>query len=303
MAQLPPLQVIGVRYLDDRPATGDERGLDAYAAAGVYSAAGVPFAVSEPRLPESQRTGSQARNLGLLNGAIAQDVAAARQAGKAILLTGGNCSHITGIFGGLQDAHGPAARIGLVWFDAHGDFNTPQTTLTGRLFGMPVAVCAGLAFPEWREASHMTAPLPTDRIVMVDVRNLDPAEEALVRACGIPVVSVVGDFPGDPLGPAVDALATKCDALYLHVDADILDESLLPDNGTPEPNGPDVAQVLAGVERVMATGKVLVYAVVSVYAGGPHREMSLAAGKELIRGGLESWRRHGAPDLAARPST
>ena len=123
---------------------------------------------------------------------------------------------------------------------------------------------------------------------MVDVRNLDPAEETLVRAVGIPVVSVGGDFPGAPLGPAVDALAQRCDALYLHVDADILDERFLPDNGTPEPNGPDVFQVLAAVDRVMATGKVLVYAVVAVSAGGPGREISLAAGKELIRGGLES---------------
>ena len=117
-------------------------------------------------------------------------MAASSERGDAVLMTGGNCTHITGVFGGLQDVHGPAVRVGLVWFDAHGDFNTPAITLSGMLGGMPVAVCAGLAFPQWRELSHIVAPLPTDRIVMVDVRNLDPEEEKLIRAVGIPIVPV-----------------------------------------------------------------------------------------------------------------
>jgi len=220
---LPALQVIAVRYVSDRLATDDERALDAYAAAGIYDAAGAPVAITEPRLPEERRTQNHAVNLGLLNGAIADAVAAARREKRAVLMSGGNCTHITGILGGLQDAHGPGLRLGLVWFDAHGDFNTPHTTITGSLGGMPVAVCAGLAFPRWRDGSHIVAPLPTDRIVMVDVRNLDPAEEALVHAVGIPVTAVAAGFPGEPLGPAIDSLADRCDALYLHIDTDILD--------------------------------------------------------------------------------
>lgn len=297
---LASLQVIGVRYVGDRAAAGDERALDAYVAAGVYDAAGVDVAIAEPHFPEANRTADSEANLGLINGRIADAVAAARRDDRALLMTGGNCTHITGILGGLQDAHGPELRVGLVWFDAHGDFNTPNTTITGSLGGMPVAVAAGLAFPRWREASHIVAPLPTDRIVMVDVRNLDPAEETLVRAVGIPVTAAAEGFPGDPLGPAIDALAERCDALYLHIDADILDERYTPDHSTKEPNGPDMQQVLAAVERVMATGKVIAFAVVSVYAGGPHREIDVAGGIELIRGGLESWRRHGVPQLLSR---
>ncbi len=294
---LSALQVVGVRYLGDRPAAGDERALDAYIDAGVYDAADADVAIVEPRFPEAQRTNDKETNLGLINGQIAEAVAAARQKNRALLMTGGGCTHITGILGGLQDAHGPDLRVGLVWFDAHGDFNTPHTTITGSLGGMPVAVAAGLAFPRWREGSHIVAPLPTDRIVMVDVRNLDPAEEKLVRAVGIPVTAPAEGFPGEPLGPAIDALAERCDALYLHIDADILDERYTPDHSTKEPNGPDMQQVLAAVERVMATGKVIAFAVVSVYAGGPHREIDVSSGMELIRGGLASWRRHGIPQL------
>jgi len=189
--QLPitKLQIIGVRYSDSHLAPDDERSLDAYTDAGVYSTAGVPYDITEPRFDESQRSAEETDNIGLLGGLIAQEVATARQAGSAVLMTGANCSHMTGVVGGLQDAHGPTARIGIVWFDAHGDFNTPHTTLSGMLGGMPLAVAAGLCYPKWREGSHVVAPLPTDRIVMVDVRNLDPAEEQLTRAVGIPIAA------------------------------------------------------------------------------------------------------------------
>ncbi|MFN2201623.1 MAG: arginase, partial [Caldilineaceae bacterium] len=69
----------------------------------------------------------------------------------------------------------------------------------------------------------------------------------------------------------------------------------VPDNGTPEPNGPDMDTVLAAVDEVMATGKVSVLAIVSVNAGGNGRERALATGTDLIRGALESWRTYGLP--------
>ncbi|MEZ4866699.1 MAG: arginase family protein [Caldilineaceae bacterium] len=290
---LTALQVVGVRYRGSRLAQGDERSLDAYAAANVYAAAQTPVTVTEPRWLEEQRQAFEPDNLGLLGGEIATAVAAGRHAGKAVLMTGGDCSHITGVLGGLQDAHGPDARIGLVWFDAHGDFNTPTTTISGMLGGMPVAVCAGLAFPSWRMASHIVAPLPTDRIVMVDVRNLDPLEEQLIRAAGIPVTAPAQGFPGLPLQPAIDRLADECDLLYLHIDSDILDAAYVPNHGTREPNGPNMAQVLAAVEQVMATGKVAAFAVVSIYGAGEGNQHSVQSGIELIEGGLRAWQRYG----------
>jgi arginase len=297
---LSALQVIGVRYRSDEWAEGDERALDRFVASGAYQQAGVPVEIVEPRFPEERRSDDGAQNLGLLGGAIADAVAQARREGKAILMTGGNCTHCTGVLGGLQDAHGPAARIGLVWFDAHGDFNTPTISRSGFLGGMPVAVCAGLAWPRWREGSHIVAPLPTDRIVLVDVRNLDPAEEQLIRATGVVVAAAAPGFPGQDLGRAIAGLAGRCDLLYLHVDADVLDESAVPSHGYKEPDGPAIDQVLAAIDTVMATGKVVAFAVVSVYGEGKGSQRTVASGIELIRGGLAAWRRHGIPDVTAR---
>lgn len=279
------LQVLAVRYRGINPAPGDERALDAYSAAGVYTSLNLPVEISEPTFPTELSTGVQAEDFGLFNGIIADLTAEAVRARKAILMTGGDCTHLTGIVGGLQQAFGAAARIGLIFFDAHGDFNTPATTISGSLGGMPVAVCAGLAYPRWREAAKILAPIPPDRIILVGPRNLDPEESRLIKAAGVTVV----DLPGSGLDEAVKDLAQRCDLIYLHIDADILDETFVPDHATREPNGPDMKQVRDAIAIVMQTGKVQAYAVVSIYAGGEHRERDVASGIALIEGGLRSW--------------
>ena len=286
-APLSGLQAIGVRYQGDQYVSDPHRALEAYLAHQVYDRAGVPVDYAEPRLPEDNRETDPVLRLGDLGNEIASLVADARQRGDVVAMTGGNCSHVTGVLGGLQEAHGPATRIGLVWFDAHGDFNTEKTTLSGSLGGMPVAVCAGLTLPEWRERSHILSPLPTDRIVMTDLRNLDPLEKQLIEATEATVV------PLSDLEQAAADLASRVDMIYLHIDADILDAALVPSHRTQEPDGPDMAQVLAAIEGVMATGKVVAYAVVSVYYGGADAEVDLASGIELVGEGLATWKKYG----------
>jgi len=291
------LHVVPVRYGGSAPNTPDREVVDSYAAAADYGVFGAEPTISEPRFPEDQRDEEPTINLGLIGGEIAKAVAEGRRAGNPVLVVGGNCAITPGVVGGLQDAHGPAAKIGLVWFDAHGDFNTPRTTLSGMLGGMPVAVTAGLAWPRWREMSHQPAPLPTDRIVMVDVRNLDPAEETLVRATDVVIAAPAPGFPGEDLQQAIDDLASRCDMIYFHIDSDILDERFVPNHGTKEPNGPDMDQVLAAIETVMATGKVVTFALVSVWPTGEGGDVAVASGIEMLKGGLESWKKHGFPEV------
>jgi arginase len=290
---LPALHVVGVRYRGSHLAEGDERSLDAYVSSVVYWDAGLPVTYGEPQMPEARRLPDEPANLGTICAVIGDAVVEGRTAGRAVLLTGGDCSHAVGVFAGLQRFYGPAARIGLIWLDAHGDFNTPHTTLSGMLGGMPVAVCAGLGYPQWRERAGVAAPLPTDRILFVDVRNLDAPEEQLIRATDATIAAAEPGRAGVELGPAIADLAARCDLLYLHVDSDILDITLVPNHGTGEPNGPGMAAVTAAIDAAMATSKVAAYAVVSVYGEGEGREISVASGTELIRAGLESWKKYG----------
>ena len=296
--RLPGLHVVHIRYQDGERELPESDPVDAYAASGAYAVLG-EVTVVEPAFPEEQRNEEPTVNLGLIGGEIADAVAAGRRAGKPVLVVGGNCAVVPGVVGGLQQAHGPAARLGLVWFDAHGDFNTPRTTLSGMLGGMPVAVSAGLAYPRWRELSHQVAPLPTDRILMVDVRNLDPLEEQLVRATDVVIAAAAPEFPGEDLTQAVRDLADRCDLLYLHVDSDILDGCYVPNHRTREPNGPSLEQVLAAIDTVMATGKVAAYAMVSIWADGDGGDVAVDSGVKLIESGLQSWRRHGSPEVAS----
>jgi arginase len=293
---VPGLHVVQIRYHGSEPVPAGSDPVPAYAATGAYDVLGTPTIV-EPAFPEDRRVEEPTDNLGIFGGEIAAAVAEGRRAGKPVLVLGGNCSSVPGVVGGLQQAHGPDARIGLVWFDAHGDFNTPRTTLSGMLGGMPVAVSAGLAYPRWREMSLQSTPLPTNRIVMVDVRNLDPAEEQLIRATDVVIAAPAEGFPGEDLRAAVEALAAECDLIYLHIDSDILDERYVPNHHTVEPNGPSMEQVLAAVETVIATGKVVTYAVVSVWANGEGGDTAVASGVKLLEGGVAAWKRGGVAAL------
>jgi len=149
------LQVVHVRYLNGNFVQEEILPVDEYLKSEIYNSAGIPFEVAEPKVPESMITQDEVQNIGLINGSIANVVETARKVSKPVLLTGGNCCYATGVIGGLQLAHGSQARIGLVWFDAHGDFNTKNTTISGMLGGMPVAVISGLTLPDWRELSQI----------------------------------------------------------------------------------------------------------------------------------------------------
>jgi arginase len=288
----PGLHVVVVRYEGSARMAEQSDPTPAYAASGIYDAFG-PATVVEPVMPDGGDLLEPVAALGALGGEIAEAVAAGRREGRGVLVTGGHCAVLPGVLGGLQVAHGAEARIGLVWFDAHGDFNTPRTSLTGMLGGMPVAVAAGLAWPEWRERSRMVVPIPTDRIVLVDVRNLDPAEEQLIQATDATVAAAAAGRPGADLGAAVDDLARRCDLIYLHIDSDVLDRRYVPNHPTVEPGGPDMTEVQSAVDRVMATGKVAALGLVAVWAHDEGGRTAVESATQLLRSGVESWQRHG----------
>ena len=240
------------------------------------------------------READRIAELAAINARIAATAVEHLEAGLAPVLIGGNCSHIMGMIAGIQQMHGPTTRLGLLWLDAHGDFNTPRTTHSGMLGGMPVAVAAGLCWPAWREGAGQLAPLPTNRIVMVDVRNLDREEEALIRATDVEVARFGDEFDIAPVTAAIDRLAAECDQIYVHVDADILDESLQPNHPTAEPNGPDVEPVVAVLRHAFGTGKVRAFAVVSVNVAGEQGPISAASGSEVLTEGVRAWARRGS---------
>ena len=292
------LHLIALHTVDGAPPKGDRySGLaaaaDAYIAGGIVDRlAGIDgqvALVAEPSLDASELDADPIVNLGRLNARIAAEVVGAVQANAAPVLIGGTCSHLIGMIAGMQQAYGHDLRLGLLWLDAHGDFNTPNTSYSGMLGGMPVAVAAGLCHPAWRELAGQQAPLPANRIVMVDVRNLDDREEVLIRSTDVTIARFGDRFDTAPVEAAIDRLAADCDLIYVHVDADILDVSLQPNHPTAEPNGPDLATVIKVLDYAFATGKASGFGVVSVNPTGPEGAVSLASGTEMVIAGTKAW--------------
>jgi arginase len=165
------------------------------------------------------------------------------------------CPSMPGLVAGLQHS-GPTRdpiRIGLLWLDAHPDFNTPETTRSGSLGGMPVAVATGRALQVLRLDAKLDPPLADQHVVMAGVRLTDPLEQRLLDDSRIEQLSVDDLRQGTPAVFAqLDRLNRLTDKIYVHIDMDVLDPREVMAHGNKVPNGPSSEQLAALFERIFA---------------------------------------------------
>ena len=208
---------------------------------------------------EEEREYGEWHRLGLANGHLAERVAADLKAGRIPMGLLANCNGLLGMLGGFQRsaADGSPRRVGLVWIDAHGDFNTPETTLSGMLGGMPVAVSAGLALHRLRRESGLDLPLTDADIVMAAVRDLDPEERSLVEAHGIVQLSTEDlRDRSESLHAQMRRLSETTDLIYVHVDMDVLDPGEVPGHGLTVRGGPSSTELAAALREMFRYPKV-----------------------------------------------
>jgi arginase len=229
-------------------------------------------------------------NIGRLGASTAGLVANARRDGICSLVLAGDDTASIGVVSGLQQADGAGTAIGVVWLDAHGDFNTPETSFSGILAGMPVAILAGLAGPLWRGAAGLAAPIPTDRILIAGVRELDQQEETLLRSTDAAVIDADHVKQGVQFQRAIDRLANRCELLFLLIDLDVLDPHLIPSATTPSEGGLSIEETAAAIAKVLATEKVASVCVTSLNPGGGQRgERSVESTLALMEQALPNW--------------
>lgn len=289
------IDIITVPYRYDERNRGLGAGPDALVRGGVADRVrSAGHEVADPiaaLLPEDEReAGQTAVNIGRLGAHTASLIGDARENEAKVLALIGEDTAIIGVIAGLQKAHGAAARIGVVWVDAHGDFNTPKTSYSGILAGMPLAILAGLDGPRMRAAAGQLAPIPTERILIAGARDLDNQEESLLAATSVGLVTGKQLNQGTLLKDAIDALDQWCDLLVLHIDLDVLDPELVPSASTAAPDGIDVATLVAVAESVYATGKVEVTVIGSLNPGGGNLgKRSVETGLELVSRLARAW--------------
>jgi len=159
-----------------------------------------------------------------LNRSLAGLVAATREMGRLPVVVAGNCNVCLGTIGGIG-----APSVGIVWLDAHPDFQTPETTDTGFIDGMGLAAATGACWSTLCDSIPGFHPVAERNAILVGVRDIDRAEQERLDVAQVEVIKG-GQGPGrlalPDLKRAVAAMADRVDGVYLHIDFDSVDPSL-----------------------------------------------------------------------------
>jgi arginase len=176
-----------------------------------------------------------------LNRRLAQRVRAAVEDGAFPLVLAGNCNSCLGTVSGLRPG-----RVGVVWFDAHADFDTTDDNLSGYFDVMALTTLTGSAWRTLRETIPGFAPVDERDVVLAAVRDLEPYQRDFLER------SAVRTAPGamDGLEAALDDLRARVDRVYLHLDLDALDAGEARANQYAAPGGPSLDALLGAVDAV-----------------------------------------------------
>jgi arginase len=183
-----------------------------------------------------------------LNRLVSETVGAAIARGEFALVLSGNCNASVGTLAGA----GPEG-LGVVWFDGHADFNTPETTTTGFTDGMGLAIAVGHCWGAMARGIPGFSPVAEENVVLAGVREVEPAEEERLAASR---VAVVGAGPIERgglrvLAEALDGLGSRVRRVHVHLDLDVLSpEEVGKANGFAPGGGLGADELMAALRTV-----------------------------------------------------
>jgi arginase len=192
-----------------------------------------------PALPEASPT----ERMGALCRILAVEVAATRAAGNLPVVIAGDCTASIGVVAGLQQA---TPDFTLVWYDAHGDFNTPETTPSGFIGGMPLAMLCGRG-EQTIVAGAGAEVHPESQVILTDARDLDPGEKEAVAGSPMTHLPDVADLL---------TLNLPDKPIYIHFDSDVLRLLDMAAVNYPAQGGSDLATIEASLAHLAGTGRV-----------------------------------------------
>jgi arginase len=175
---------------------------------------------------------------------------------KLTFCLGGECAFIIGTLASLKTVH--QGRPGMVWMDAHGDFNTPETSPSGFIGGMPLALACGRG-PKLSPEIEASRPLMDEEgVVHIGSRSLDPGEDKalLSRVKVFPAEDVKMYGARDVARQAARQLDDSSDWIVAHLDVDVFDPSIMPGVNFPEPGGLASHDVLEIFRALQSTRKL-----------------------------------------------
>jgi arginase len=195
---------------------------------------------------------------------VAGAVATSLQSGHFPLVLGGDHSLSVGSIRGAAKHR----KLGVIWVDAHADFNTSETTPSGNIHGMPLAALCGRGDPRlvrlWEETPPVVDP---QRVAVIGARDLDLGEKRLLREAGVMVQSMeqIDRFGMVAvLEKAIERVGRDVDGIYLSFDMDALDPRHAPGVGTPVPGGLTYREAHLTCEVIAETGRLIGMDIVEV---------------------------------------
>ena len=239
---------------------------------------------------EQERQYGEWNRMALANSNFAEVVREGLQDDLITIGLEANCNDLLGMLSGLKyDSDGNARRVGLVFYDSHGDFNIPETTLSGMLGGMPVAVAAGHALHNLRQTTGLAEPLPMSDIMWGGVRDLDPLEADRFREYEVRQISVrdIREI-SDNFRKQFAALADEVDVVYVHVDMDVLEPDEVPGHGLTVPDGPSSKALAAAIAVMFENPKTVALGIASTPSFNADPDgVSRQAALNLIEGAIK----------------
>ena len=239
---------------------------------------------------EQERQYGEWNRMALANSNFAEVVREGLQDDLITIGLEANCNDLLGMLSGLKyDSDGNARRVGLVFYDSHGDFTIPETTLSGMLGGMPVAVAAGHALHNLRQTTGLAEPLPMSDIMWGGVRDLDPLEADRFREYEVRQISVrdIREI-SDNFRKQFAALADEVDVVYVHVDMDVLEPDEVPGHGLTVPDGPSSKALAAAIAVMFENPKTVALGIASTPSFNADPDgVSRQAALNLIEGAIK----------------
>ena len=192
-----------------------------------------------------------------VNASLADMVSSSINAGNMPIVLGGDHSIAVGTVMGTQKA---LKNIGIIWIDAHGDFNTEKTTLSGNLHGMSLAACTGTGSLEMTgfKDKH-TAYISPEKVVLIGVRSLDSEEGILLKKSGVTVFTMADiDMSGmnSIMKKALNIVESGTEAFHLSFDMDVMSPNEAPGVGTPVKGGLTYREAHLAAEMISDSKKL-----------------------------------------------
>ncbi len=217
---------------------------------------------------------------------LAQTVVQAYEEGKTPLVLGGDHSIAVGTVSGMSEAFRRQNKtLGLIWFDAHADMNTPETSLSGNVHGMPMAAILGYGPKPLTHIFDFAPKILPGNAVIVGLRDVDRAEAELLKRIGMRVFTMKEIDKrgiGTVLDEALSIVTRGTDGFSCTLDADFLDPTDSPGVATPVRGGADYREAHLAMEMISDTKKMASFEITEINPILDEKNKTAAFGAELI---------------------